>query len=296
MDSQTKALLYSLIALIGWGLGNSLAKEYSKRLSPSKLAVYRNLTTVCITALAVALFWSKTVFNLNYIFLGFGLAVLGYIGYFFFLKGLETGNLGLIQPVSSSRIVISSIIGTTFLKDHLSGLQWFFIFVIFIGVALCSVDPKNLKKSELFTPKSGIPFALLNAVIWGVVYPFYSVPSAVLGAFLFSFILEFTGLWLSLIQTRLNHRSIRLTKTELKENLPGLLMVGLAGGIGSVFVNLGYSTGHIGIVSAVSSAVPIIAVTYGKYVYKEQLNKRQVLAVALTVAGIILLASFRSQH
>jgi drug/metabolite transporter (DMT)-like permease len=283
-----------LISLIGWGLGNSLAKKYSKSLSPSKLVVYRNLTTVCITALALSLFWSKTVFNLHYIFLGFGLAVLGYIGQFFFLKGLETGNLGLVSPISSSRIVISAIIGTTFLKDHLSGLQWFFILIIFLGVALSSIDPKNLTKSELFTLKSGVPFALLNAIIWGVVYPLYSIPSAILGAFLFSFILELTGLLLSLIQTRLNHRSIRLTKTELKENFAGLFMIGLTGGLGSVFVNLGYSTGHIGIVSAVSSAVPLIAVTYGKFIYKEQLNKRQVFAVALIIAGIVLLAYFRN--
>jgi len=294
INSQTQALLYSFIALIGWGLGNSIAKKYSHSLGPSRLAVYRNMTTVCITALAVALFWSKTMFDARYIMLGFGLSVLGYTGYFCFLKGLETGNLGLVAPISSSRIVISALVGITFLNDHLSGLQWLFIVIIFLGVALSSVDLKNLKNSAVFTLKSGIPFALLNAVIWGVVYPFYSLPSAILGAFLFSFILELTGLVMSLVQTGLNHKTIRLTRNELKGNIFGLLMVGLAGGMGSVFVNLGYATGHIGIVSAVSSALPLIAVAYGKWVYKEQLNRRQVLAVALMITGIVLLACFRN--
>lgn len=294
MEIQTKAFLFSLIALICWGLGNSLAKKYSKCLGPSKLVVYRNLVTVCITAIAMFLFWSKTVFNINYIFLGFALATLGYIGYFFFLKGVETGNLGVISPISSSRIIISALVGTTFLKDYLSGLQWFFVLIIFFGVALSSINLKDLKKSEVFMLKSGIPFALLNAVIWGVVYPLYSIPSTILGAFLFSFILELTGLFLSLVQTRFNHRSIILTKTEFKENFTGLFMVGLMGGLGSVFINLGYSTGYVGIVSAVSSAVPLIAITYGKFIYNEQLNKRQIYAIVLMMVGIVLLACVKN--
>lgn len=288
------AIVFSLVTLIGWGLENALAKKYSKSLSPSKLVVYRNLTTVCITALALTIFWSKTVFNLNYIILGLFLAVLGYVGYICLLKGLEKGNLGLVSPVSSSRIVISAIVGTTLLKDNLSVLQWFLILIIFIGVALSSINPKNLKSSGLFTLKSGIPFALLNALIWGIVFPFYSVPSAILGAFLFSFILEVTGLFLSLAQTRLNSKPIKLSKSELKQNFLGLFMIGITGGLGSVFVNLGYATGHIGIVSAISSAVPLIAVTYGKFVYKETLTKRQVIAVALMIVGIVLLAYFRN--
>jgi len=160
-----------------------------------------------------------------------------------------------------------------------SGLQWVYILVIFVGAVLCSVEVPALAKRAWFRLGGGVSYALLNAVIWGVVYPFYSVPSVLLGAFLFSFILELVGLILSLLQTKWTHTSMTITVEELRKNIAGVIVVGIAGGLGSVFANLGYATGHVAIVSSVTGAVPLIAVLYGRYVYKEQLSKIQLVAV-----------------
>ena len=290
MTTQLLAVLYSLGTLFGWGLENGLSKKYSRSLGPSKLIVYRNLVTVIITATALALFWEQSHFNLQYILLGFFLAIVGYIGYYFFLKGLETGNLGLVSPVSSSRILIATLVGITLLKDTIEPIQIYFVIIIFLGVALSSVDFRDIKKSDLFNVKSGILYALLNALIWGIVFPFYSILSAILGAFVFALILETTGLTLSLVQAKATHKPISLTEEELRGNKIGLFLVGLSGGLGTICVTLGYSTGHIGIVSAISGAVPLVAVTYGRIVYKESLSRLQYIAIALMAVGIVCLA------
>lgn len=290
MTTQLLAVFYSLGTLIGWGLENGLSKKYSRSLGPSRLLVYRNLVTATITTTALALFWKQSHFDLQYILLGFFLAIVGYIGYYFFLKGLETGDLGLVSPISSSRILIATLVGITFLKDTIKPTQILFVIIIFFGVVLSSVDFKDIKKSSLFNIKSGIPYALLNALIWGIVFPFYSIPSAILGAFVFAFILETTGLASSLVQTKAINKPISLTKEEFKGNAFGLFLVGLSGGLGTIFVTLGYSTGHIGIVSAISGAVPLVAVTYGKIVYKESLSRFQYIAITLMVVGIVCLA------
>ena len=127
MDSQTLAFIFSFIALLGWGLGNSVSKKYSRRLGPTRLVVCRNAITVGVTALALLVFRSTVVFDVPYILLGIGLSFLGYIGLVLMLKGLETGNLGLIVPISSSRIVLSVFVGVLFLGDHLSEWQWIFV-------------------------------------------------------------------------------------------------------------------------------------------------------------------------
>jgi len=293
MDTQLPAIFYSLVTLFSWGFENALSKKYSRRLSPSKLVIYRNIVTVFITMSALLVFWKQTNFVFPYILLGFFIAIIAYIGYYFFLKGLETGNLAIVSPISSSRILIATLVGLTFLKDTIKPIQIFFIVIVFFGVALSSFNFRSIRDSGFFDKKSGIPFALLNALIWGIVVPFYSLPSAVLGAFLFSAILETTGLVSSLIQTNSTNKAIILTKTEFKDNGLGLFIIGLSGGLGSIFLNLGYSTGHIGIVSAISSAVPLVAVTYGKFIYKEKLTTAQYSAIALMITGIICLTYFR---
>ncbi len=293
MDSQLTAIVFAVITLVTWGFENALSKKCSQGISPSKMITHRNLVTVFITSIAFIIFFNQAVFNFKYIVFGIFVSALGYVGYVLLLKAFKYGKLGVISPISSSRILITTFVGVVFIKDALNPSQIVFVLMIFMGVVLCSVNFKDFKGSDTFKLKSGVPFALANALLWGIVFPYYSVPSMFLGAFFFSLLLESTGLVLSFVATRAVKGSFLFTKQEFKERGPLMLLLGLFGGIGVVSVNLGYATGHVSIVSAISSALPLITVLYGYIVYKEKLQAKQYLGVILMTLGIICLGYFR---
>lgn len=294
MNLEIRAIIFSLVTLLGWGLETAVSKKYARFISSSKILVYRDFLTALIVFIFLTFFIKSAKFDLGYVLFGIFISFLGYMGYYFLLKALKTGNLGIVSPISSSRMLVAAIMGTFFLNDFLSFKQIVFVFIIFIGVILSSVNFSNISKSEIFSLKSGVPFAILNAMLWGVAFPLYSIPSAILGAFLFSFILEGTGFVSSIVHTKLLKINILLTKEEVKKGLPGLLMMGLLGGIASVCVNLGYATGKVVIVSSISSAVPLITILCSRFVYKEKLRNIQYVAVVLMIVGIVSLAYFKS--
>jgi drug/metabolite transporter (DMT)-like permease len=287
MTLQLTAILSALVTLFCFGLSNGMQKRHVLSLGSIRMIAYRAaIIVVCLIAVNIA-FWERINWRWEYILFGATVAAVSYFGLYFVSRGMEYGKVGVIVPISSARVLVASLVGLFFLNERLSGLQWFMLLLTVGGVVLSSINISDFKDSKIFSWQSGIPYALLAALFWGCTFALFGIPSAMIGALFFSLILEAVVGIVAVIQGKLQGQKIAITRKEFQENWKGMLIIGLIGAIGSVFLNVGYATGQVSIVTAVSSASPLIATLYGRIVYGEQLSRQQYLAVILIVFGII---------
>ena len=136
---------------------------------------------------------------------------------------------------------------------------------------------------------SGIPYALLTCVLWGLMFSLYKIPVMVIGPILTALIIEIGIFIISLIQ---------ILKTGKKINMPDrstlnyLILLSIFTAIGGAFFNFGIMVAEVSIVAAISMANPLIATIYGKYVYKETISIQQYLAISFILIGIVALSFF----
>lgn len=294
MDVQLQAIIYASAGMVGFGIVNGLAKGLAIKLGELNFIIIRNFFVVLTLLPMIFIFWDKHTFDLEYMFYGVLISIAVYFGYYFFIKGLRVGKVAIVDPVASSRVLISLFIGIIFFEDDLTRVQIISIFGVFTGIILLSVDIKELRNSKMFDKKSGIYFGLLAALIWGVSLPMMSIASTVIGAFLFTLILEGVVLIISSIQILLSQNShLEVVKLKDRKVLLLIVLAGIISALGSLLMNLGYETEEISIVSAVTAASSLVSGIFAAIFYKERLKPIQYLGGTLIILGIICIAYFR---
>lgn len=292
MDITLYAILISLVSAFGWGIGNALQKPIVKAISATNLIIYRGIIISVITGILLLLNIHTQNFDIKYIFIGVLITLLSYGGLFYLVKALEKGAIGVVLPINSSRIVITTLIATLFLNDNLNKTQMLCILVIFIGIVASTIDLHKFKNSDFMHISSGVPFALLSALSWGIGLALFSIPTKVLGVFLFTFLVEITNLIIAITQNVYSRSKLDLKVFHNKDLLFKVLIMGLSTAIANISMILGYDTGKVSIVTAVSSTSPLISALIGIFVFKEILTKQKYLSGIVIIIGIIALGYF----
>lgn len=282
-------IVFGLIAMIGYGISNAISKVPAKILGSRKTVFFRNLMTSLILFIALLFFIKETVFSLEYIIIAIIISIIGYIPLVSFFQAVKHGKVGIVTPIANASIIFTVLFSIIFFKETLSQIQIFSIILIIAGIILISMDIKDWKNSELFNLKSGIPFALLAAFFWGIVFFLFKIPVLVLGAFLTAFLVEF-GIAVS-SYLHLKSSKIKITIPD-KKMYPYLLVLGVLGAIALVSYNFGVKNYNVSVVAAITFANPVVATLYGKFVYKEKLSIMQYIAGLLIILGIVSLAYF----
>jgi transporter family protein len=113
-------LLYSLLALVLWGLWGVFSKIAATQL-PS-WAIF--LVEICVYLLVGGFIWALLRTPVTWTFPGAAAAVAaglsGGFALFFFLKALSTGPAAVVVPLTSLYPVITVLLGITFLQEDLS--------------------------------------------------------------------------------------------------------------------------------------------------------------------------------
>jgi len=287
MSSLQLGIVFGLGALIFGGLANSFVKIPSRELGTNKTIFYRNVFDSLFLLVILLFTLSQSNFSLVFIVYTLILSLIGYIPMYFFYRAMAIGKVGVIAPVSSSYALVTLILATIFLKESVTPLQILSILVIVSGVILISVNFKEFKSSQLLKMKSGIPYALIAALGWGIWYILSRFSAKELGPYLAALIIEAGAIPVA-------YSLIRKEKTDLKINnkkafyfiIPLALMMTLW----SLCYYQGARVSNLSVVVALSSASPLVVAIYGRIFYKEKLTLHQYLAIGLIVAGVIALS------
>lgn len=287
MNNSSLGILFGLVALLTNGFAGSLAKVPVKALGVNKLIFYRTVFNSLLLLIVLLFTLNQSNFSLKYVLITVAIAIFGYLPMFFFYKAMALGKVGVVSPVASANSIVAVLLSIIILKESLNGLQTISIFFIVFGVILISTNFKEFERSSLFKISSGIPYALLAALGWGIWSVLVKAPIQVLGPFFTSFIMETVGLVVAYLLICGTKEGIKIKdKSILRTVIPiSIFMV-----IWSLAYYQGIKISNVSILVPLSSASPLIVALYGKFKYKEVLSTQQYVGIGVILLSVIMLS------
>ncbi len=284
------AIIFGIISMIGFGLSNAISQIPSKKIGGKRTIFFRSFFITILFLIALP-FFKEVSFSVKYIIITLGISLIGYVALISFYNALSKGKVGLVSPVANSAVIFTVIFSTIFFHESLAPVQWIAIFLIVSGIILTSLNLRSVRDSSLFKLSSGIPYALITCLLWGLVFFLFKIPVTILGPILTSLISEVGLMIFSGIDLRVSKTYFKIPDRKV---LKLVFLVAFFGAIGLLFFNLGINqeNSSVGVIAAISFANPLVAILYGKIVYKEKLNFQQWIAVFLILIGIVTISYF----
>lgn len=118
----------------------------------------------------------------KWIIITFLFGIYGYFPLVFFIKAITTGKVGIVIPVIDMNIIYPIVLASIFLNQIISLSGIFFIFIILLGVVIFSINFSDFKESNIFNINSGVYYALIASLLWGLGYFFWSFSIVKIGA------------------------------------------------------------------------------------------------------------------
>lgn len=290
----TTAIIFALIATFSFGFANAVSKELSQSFGAIRATILRNGFVVPLLAMVLIVLQTPIIYDWRWIGIGGLIAFGGYLGFLCFMLALKNGKVGVVVPVASGSIVVSSIFGFLLLGDAFEILKAATVVVVFAGLVLATLNFKDIKGSDVFSLKSGVPYALLCALIWGIVFPLFKYPSDNLGALFYALIIEIVVLGGAFLQIYITPRlesnhTLQAIRSGVSWRLLTFVSVATIGtALGTISLNFAYQTGEVSVVSAIYGSSSIVALITGALIYREVLTKQQYFGAAMVVLGIML--------
>ena len=287
MADISMGIIFGLIAMLGYGLGNALTQVPVREIGERRTAFFRNSIISLMLFVILVAYLPESNFSLEYIAIAFVISFIGFIPMISFYKALKLGKVGVVAPIGSSSVVFTILLSIIFFGEVLSAAQIISMAAIVAGILLISVNFRDLRGSDIFRLSSGVPYAIVACILWGLVYFLFKIPVSVLGPILTSFIIEFGVLISSWI-------SLKMAGAEIGKPDPRMwryiFAIAILMAMGTLFYNIGVKSYDVSIISAITFSSPIVSTLYARFAYKERISALQWFAVMLILAGIVLLA------
>jgi drug/metabolite transporter (DMT)-like permease len=275
------SVFFGLISLVGFALANVMSKSPVEKIGSAGLVFLRGIF-ISLFLLAAFLFFPANKIPAEFFAIILGISILGYVTLALFFESLKADKAGIVIPITRASVLVTVALSIIFFGESLSLLQIFAVVLIVLGAILASVDLKLIKKTGLKFSR-GVVLAFVVCFLWGIYFFFFKIPVQLAGPVMASFASE-------ILLMVFGGTQLVVLRKNLEIDLKTVLLVGAIGFLsfmGVLFFNLGIGVGSVSIVAAIGSAAPIIAVVYGKLVYKEVYSRQQLLGVVLMVLGLI---------
>jgi drug/metabolite transporter (DMT)-like permease len=235
-----------------------------------------------------------------------GAGLLGLLGYLTFYRALEYGGaVGLTSAISATYGGITTLLAVIVLGEHIGGPGAAGVVLAVTGVVMASAF--SLKGAQApavavaepivgVAPwpsrvrgltRGGVPLALASAVTYGIggfLLGDYSARAGALESALIAHGSSVTVLLLAL--PFLGRWKTRRASTSA---MIWAAAAGLTDVVGLLAFSRGGQAGQVAVTAAVSSVYPAIPLLAGLVMFGERLGQRQLLGVALIIAGLILI-------
>lgn len=278
------AFLYGLLCMVGYGLSLAVIQPAIERLGAVRACLYRSLVSA-VFLLGLFPFFS---FNVSWFFVAvsLGIGFFGYVPYYFFLKALQRGKVGVLAPIGRLSTIVTIILSIVFFHETLTFNQFVAVLIIILGAVLITVNVKDVKQSLLLHKTSGIPLAFFCALLWGVVYFVMKFSVTWVGALFASFLLELGVFVASVFHSFFTKKADFVVS---RKYVFLIIVSGITSGLGSAAYALGIEKASVSLVTAIASASPVVAALYGWFVFKHSLSFNQMVGIVFIVLGTIAL-------
>ena len=281
------AILFALVALVGWGAGDIFITK-SSRLIGSGLTTFWWLVFNLLLSLLYLPF-APPITNWTMMAAALVMGLVSVLSVLWYIRALEIGNASLVGTISGSFAVITVPLSIILFNEHLLPLQLIGIFLILSGLILASLKKeaiREIKTGKVFSdPGSGL--ALLVMVIWGFYWALIRIPVETLGWYWAGIPTYFYFLILPIIGVIKKNPVALLSKNHA---LLILLVASLLTISANYAFNIGLTHGYSSIVAPIAGSSPVLFLILSRIVFRDKLSSQQKVGIIITLVGILLIA------
>ena len=286
MSSAIISLLSGLAGMFGWGIYDFFAGVYSKKIGPYKTFFWSQSAGLLFVLLLISVFTTTLNMPVLAIIL-LPIAALFYsLGYLFFMKGFEIGNISIVAAIMNLWAVFTMLIAFIFMGQRLSTVQSMGVLMIVSGATLASLNWRDIKNRN-FQLSSGVKETVIGAFFFGAFWNISEVISEKVGWLLTTVFVKIGIILFLLLVSFLMKREIYLTKVSAKTKLMLVLMGILEAGAVAI-VNFGLTIGDAILITPIASALSVVTITMAIIFLKDKVTKLQGFGIITAVSGIIV--------
>lgn len=285
-------IAFALLSYISWGTGDIFATIASRK-SDVYTATFWSASISLVFFSIASIFFFDTLSEISWemFVVSLLIGVVFLAGFLTFTKALIVGNAALVGTIVGSYGVVTVLLSMVFFHESVSFQQGISICLIFLGIVLSTLHHKDLLLRK-FTLTTGVFYAVLTMILFGIWGTFIKIPVEAIGWFWPNFIMFLIfppGIYLLM-----RMRKAKL-QNPLKNNfLLPLVLGALLARIGELSYNLALSKGLIILVAPIASSYPTLFVLLAFFVFKDKITRQQIVGMLLTLIGIICLSVFSS--
>jgi bacterial/archaeal transporter family protein len=288
MSTTVLSILAGIVGMFGWGIYDFLGGVFAKQKGPFKSFFWSQLAGL-LSILLLAFVFTTSINIPNFVVFLFPIAAIVYsVGYLFFFKGFEIGNVSIVAATMNLWAVFTMLFAFIFMRQRLSSIQTLGVFLIISGVTLASLNWSDIK-NQGFQLSSGVKEAVLGAFFFGIFWNISEIISEEVGWLFTTLFVKFGIILFLLIFSFLVKRDIGLTKTSTKTKYAIFLMGIIEAGAVAV-VNFGLTIGDAILITPIASALSIVTIALAIIFLKDKITKLQGLGMITAVVGIIVTA------
>ena len=288
MNGKILGVIFALVAMLSWGLGDFLIQKVSRTLGIWKCIFFISVTGIIVL---IPFVW-KNIPQLahGHEFVFFGLAAFAMlVASVFDFEALKQGKLSVMEPIVATELPLAALLAVALWHESLSLVGWLLIIVIFLGTVLAVTEhhtqlhyhKRLLEKGVIFALTAALCMALLD-VIMGISSQVTAPLLTVWVVWIFTGIVSFSYL--------AYQGKLREIGRDIKKYPAIILGVGILDTLGWVGYCLATSHISIAITTAIGESYVIITIVLGILVNREKLKQHQKWGIALAVIAVIVLA------
>ncbi|MEK9497744.1 DMT family transporter [Photorhabdus sp. P32] len=278
------AILMGLISALCWGSTDFLAGQVARKVGVAKSLFYSQLFGFFVLSLLLFFYFEMSFVNASFFQLTICVvaSVCNLMAMVFLLKALSIGKASIVAPIVSLYGAVTTILSLINGKP-MTALVLFSLFICVAGACLTSI-PKS--KDGQRESSSSIFFALLSSLMFGLGFWLQ-------GEFAVRDLGVINALWVYYLTAVVVLFLTLLKKGNL--SLPPISIIALVFSISFFsligFASLAYgsATGHVAVVTVLSSLASGVTALLGFFIRGERLSRIQWIGIVIIIAGVILL-------
>jgi drug/metabolite transporter (DMT)-like permease len=275
------SVLLSLLAAVSYGLGDFNGGVFSKRGGPWAVALMAQLGgTVLVVLVALALGGSPTTADFGWAFVagvanGFGTA--------FLYRGLASGRMGVVAPVSGVGAVLVPVAVGLATGERPAALVWVGVLIALPAIWLVSREPVD-------GPTVGSGAGLTDGVLAGLGF-------GTLFAALAQIPEEAGFMPLALNQLVAGFAIVAVATTLRQDWVPrnryalGGMISGALGALATGLFQVATQQGYLTVAAVITSLYPAFTVLLAALVLREHVHRTQAYGLALCAGAVVLVAT-----
>ena len=286
MISSEIGILFSILALIFWGVGDFLIQK-----SVRKIGDWESLFVISFIGLtAIFPFIYQDIYL---IFENSNLLIFCFISTTFLIASLigfesyKVGKISIVEPIQVVEIPVSGLLAYFFLKEGINPFAVVVIILLMIGLVSLSLKNHHLKRHSWV--EKGVFLAIISSLFMGSANFLIAFTSRITNPLLVVWFFNFFITMITLIYLLFNHDFFKLLR-DISEHKKFLLSVGILDNLAWICFAFAVSIIPVAIAVVLSESYIALAVILGVLINKEILTKHQIAGIFITIPSAILLA------